>query len=95
MGLNKSMVKEIKSRGQVTIPKKIRDEYNLEEGQLVSIIPVGDSIIITPKRLSLDEARRKIRKILKASDVSIEKLLKGMEEERNALYKETYENKDS
>ncbi|MFW6140804.1 MAG: AbrB/MazE/SpoVT family DNA-binding domain-containing protein [Acidobacteriota bacterium] len=95
MGLNKSMVKEIKSRGQVTIPKKIRDEYNLEEGQLVSIIPVGDSLIITPKRLSLDEARRKIRKILKASDVSIEKLLKGMEEERNALYKETYENKDS
>lgn len=95
MGLDKSMVKEIKSRGQVTIPKKIRDEYNLEEGQLVSIIPVGDSLIITPKRLSLDEARRKIRKILNASDVSIEKLLKGMEEERDALYKETYENKDS
>lgn len=95
METKKSIVKEIKSRGQLTIPKKIRDEYNLEEGQLVSIIPVGDSIIITPKMLELDEARRKIMRILKASGVSIEKLLEGIEEERETLYKETYEKKGS
>ena len=61
---------EIKSRGQLTIPKKIRDMSHLEEGQVVSIIPVGDSVIITPKRLELDEARRQIRKIVKASGLS-------------------------
>lgn len=95
MELNKSIVREIKSRGQLTIPKEIRDEYNLEEGQLVSIIPVGDSLIITPKRLELDEARRKIRKILKASGISKEELLKGIEEEREDLYKEKYGKKKS
>ncbi len=90
METGKVTVAEIKARGQLTIPKKIREAGHLEEGQVVSIIPVGDSIIITPKRLELDEARREIKKILKASGLSAEDLLSGLKEEREALYKETY-----
>ena len=81
---------EVKSRGQLTIPKKIRMMSHLEEGQIVSIIPIGESVIITPKRLELDEARREIKKILKASGVSLEDLLAGLKEEREKLYQETY-----
>ena len=84
---------EIKARGQLTIPKKIREAGNLEEGEVVSIIPLGDTLIITPRRLGLEEARREIRKILKASGVSIQDLLKGLEEEREILFKELYEKK--
>ena len=86
----RSITAEIKSRGQLTIPKRIRVMSRLEEGQMVSIIPVGDSVIITPKRLELDEARREMRKILKASGVSLEDLLAGLKEEREKLYQETY-----
>ena len=74
----------------MTISKKIREMSHLEEGQVVSIIPVGDSLVITPKRLELDEARREIRKILKASKLSPEDLLAGLKEEREILYKEKY-----
>ena len=66
----RSTTAEIKSRGQLTIPKKIRVMSRLEEGQVVSIIPVGDSVIITPKKLELDEARREIKKVLKAAGLS-------------------------
>ncbi len=86
----KPLTTEIKSRGQLTIPKKIRVMGHLEEGQVVSIIPVGDSVIITPKRLELDEARREMRKLLKATALSEEDLLKGLQEEREKLYQETY-----
>ena len=86
----KTTIAEIKSRGQLTIPKKIRESSHLEEGQVVSIIPVGDSVIITPKRLELDEARRQIRRIMKASGLSEKELLKGLKEERESLYRETY-----
>ena len=86
----KTAIAEIKSRGQLTIPKKIRESSHLEEGQVVSIIPVGESVIITPKRLELDEARRQIRKIMKASGLSEKELLKGLKDEREALYRETY-----
>jgi AbrB family looped-hinge helix DNA binding protein len=91
----KTSVAEIKARGQLTIPKKIREMSHLEEGQVVSIIPVGDSLIITPKMLELDEARREIRKIIKASQLSPEDLLSGLKEEREALYKEKYAKKKS
>jgi len=86
----RSVTAEIKSRGQLTIPKKIRELSRLEEGQAVSIIPVGDSVIITPKRLDLDDARREIKKILKAAGMSPEDLLAGLKEEREKLYQETY-----
>jgi len=84
------IITEIKSRGQLTIPKKIRDKGQLEEGQAVSIIPVGDSVIITPRQLTLDEARRQIKRMLKDSALSVEEILKGIKEERRSLYEETY-----
>lgn len=90
MQANKIFVTEIKSRGQITIPKKIREVSHLEEGQVVSLIPVGDTIILTPKRLELDEARRQIMRILKESGLSAEEVLAGLKEEREFLYKETY-----
>ncbi len=86
----KTAIAEIKSRGQLTIPKKIRESSHLDEGQVVSIIPVGDSVIITPKRLDLDEARRQIRRIMKASGLSEKELLAGLKEERESLYRQTY-----
>ena len=86
----RSITAEIKSRGQLTIPKKIRVMSRLEEGQIVSIIPVGDSVIITPRRLELDDARREIKRIMKAAGLSPEDLLAGLKEEREKLYQETY-----
>jgi AbrB family looped-hinge helix DNA binding protein len=86
----RSVTAEIKSRGQLTIPKKIRVMSHMEEGQIVSIIPVGDSVVITPKRLELDDARREMRKILRETGMSPEELLAGLKEEREKLYQETY-----
>jgi AbrB family looped-hinge helix DNA binding protein len=87
---SKPLTTEIKARGQLTIPKKIRTMGHLEEGQVVSIIPIGDSVIITPKRLALDEARREIRRIIKAAGLTERELLKGLAEGREGLYQETY-----
>ncbi len=86
----KTAIAHIKARGQLTIPKKIRESSHLEEGQVVSIVPVGDSVIVTPKRLELDEARRQIKRIMKAAGLSEKELLKGLEEEKKLLYKEAY-----
>jgi AbrB family looped-hinge helix DNA binding protein len=89
----KSFVTSIKARGQVTIPKQVRGMSHLEEGQTVSVIPIGDSILITPRRLELDEARRQMRRILKESGLSMEEILAGIDEERATLYKKTYDKK--
>ena len=90
MDTEKVAVAEIKARGQLTIPKKIREMSHLEEGQIVSIIPVGDGLIVTPRRLELDEAQWEIRKVIKAANVTVEELLEALQEERDRLYQETY-----
>jgi AbrB family looped-hinge helix DNA binding protein len=88
----KTMSGAIKSRGQLTIPKKIRDAGGFEEGQEVSIIPLGDSIIITPRKIDLEEARRAMRKILRSSGLTGDEILAELKEDRRLLYKETYGN---
>ncbi len=90
MQATKPYTAEIKARGQLTIPKKIRQMKYLEEGQTVSLLPLGDVLIISPRRLDLDEARRRVTKILKETGVSAEDMLAGLVREREALYKERY-----
>jgi len=86
----KSTTATIKARGQLTIPKKIREMIHLEEGQAVSIIPADEAVIITPKRLKLDDARREIRRIMKQSGYSAAELLAGLKDERENLFQDIY-----
>lgn len=82
---------EIRERGEVTIPKKIRENYHLEAGQEMAFIPLGaDAILLTPKKLELDEARRKIKSILKQSKVSAAEVLKSLDETREEIFKKHY-----
>lgn len=89
----KSYQTEIRSRGQMTIPKAIRKVSNIDEGQIVSMLPIGDSILITPKLMQLNEAHRQMKKILISSGMSIEELVDGLKEERANLFGELYGDK--
>ena len=86
----KSFTSSIKARGQLTIPKQLRKMSHLEEGQMVSIIPVGEAVLIAPRRIELEEARRQVRRILRGSGLSPEDILAGLADERELLYKEVY-----
>jgi transcriptional regulator with XRE-family HTH domain len=44
----------------------------------------------TGKQPIVDEARRELRKVIKASGLSEKELLKGLQEEREGLYQDTY-----
>ena len=90
-----TMTGEIKARGQLTVPKKIRDMLKLEEGQAVTFLAIGDSVIISPKRLDVDEARRQIRRIVKESGLTEAAILADLKKERASLYREKYGKKKS
>jgi bifunctional DNA-binding transcriptional regulator/antitoxin component of YhaV-PrlF toxin-antitoxin module len=81
---------KIKSRGQLTIPKRIREAGAMEEGQSVTIIPIGDSLLVTPKTLKLEDARRELRKLLKSSGATLKDLIAGLDEARDRAYAESY-----
>ncbi len=85
---------EVKSRGQLTIPKKIREAGGLEEGQSVTIIPIGDSLLVTPRTLKLEDVRRELRKMLRSSGLSLKDLLDGLDEERSRARDGTHAGKN-
>jgi bifunctional DNA-binding transcriptional regulator/antitoxin component of YhaV-PrlF toxin-antitoxin module len=61
---------EIRQRGQVTIPKSVREASGLDERCNVTLIPLGESILIAPQKLGLDEARRRIQQAIRATSLA-------------------------
>lgn len=85
-----TMTGEIKARGQLTVPKKIRDMLKIEEGQAVTFFAIGRSVIISPKRLDLEDARRQIRRIVKESGLTEEAIFSDLKKERKRLFRDKY-----
>lgn len=88
MQSGKIAIAAIKERGQLTIPKRIRDAGHLEEGREVSLIQVGECLVIAPRRLPLDEARRRLQELLASSDATLDDLLQGLQEERGQVFRD-------
>ncbi len=82
---------EVRERGEITIPKKIREAYQLDPGQHVEFIPIGPAaVLMTPKRLELNDARRMIQRILKQTKSSPEKVLAGLSASREEIFQKYY-----
>src|SRR5262245_11278128 len=82
---------EVRQRGEITIPKKIREEFHLDAGQHVEFIPIGkNAVLLTPKRLDREEARKQIRRILKQTATPPERVLSGLSESREETFQKHY-----
>lgn len=81
---------EVKARGQVTIPKKLRERYHLSEGTELSVIPLGEALLLAPRPLPLEEARKKLLRVMRDSGLTLGELLSGLPEEREKLASERY-----
>jgi len=69
---------EVRDRGQVTLPKALREALHLEKGDPVRAVQLGDSIILTPQRMELDALRKEMRRLMKQHNVSAEELLRDL-----------------
>lgn len=69
---------EVRDRGQVTLPKALRDALQLDTGDAVRAVQIGDSIVLTPQRLELDALRREVRRLMKKHNVTADDLLRDL-----------------
>lgn len=68
----------VRERGQMTLPKVLRDALDLETGDTVRAVQIGDAIVLTPQRLDLDALRREIQRLMKKNRVTADELLSGL-----------------
>ena len=68
----------VRERGQVTLPKSLRDALDIEAGDMVNAVQIGDAIVLTPKRMELDAIRRQIQRLMKKQKVTADDLLRDL-----------------
>ncbi len=68
----------VRDRGQVTLPKTLRDALDIETGDTVKAVQIGDAIVLTPQRPDLDVLRKQIQRLMKQQQVTAAELLRDL-----------------
>ncbi|UUZ80482.1 AbrB/MazE/SpoVT family DNA-binding domain-containing protein [Paenibacillus sp. P26] len=85
-------VSRISSKGQVTIPKSIRDALNLSEGDRVAFVQDEGKVVITKASLlALRELQEALSKDAKEQGVSEQDVLDELKQVREDLWNERKE----
>lgn len=82
---------QMRAKGTITFPAKLRKKYKLQDGEVFTIIDLGGgSFLLTPKVLEVDKISKHAEKILQDDGVTLEELFETLREERKKLFQERY-----
>lgn len=85
---------QIRGKGTITLPASLRKKYNLQEGEVLIVIDLGEgTILLRPMVSQVDKLSRQIAKRLKEENISLDDLLQALDEERKTYYKKHYAKK--
>ena len=77
-------------KGQLTIPASIRKELNLKEETPLTLVKVGNVILMTPKVLQVDALAKKARKEMKKAGLTVDDILDDLDLQRDRYNKDRY-----
>ena len=85
---------QVRQRGQVTIPRKVRESLAIEEGDTLVLLPVGETMILVPRQSRAPELMDRLAHMLEESDVSLADLLADLPGIRETIYRERQQAND-
>ena len=81
--MNNTFQVQVVRRGIITLPKELREQNNIEEGDMLTLIDLGDGVVImSPQRSRVDEIANKLAKEWQESGESLETMLSTLREVR-------------
>ena len=80
----------LRQRGQMTIPRQLRDALSIQEGDMLTFIQIGDGLFLTPRPLRTFELGNKIADIMDEKGVTLADLLQDLPKIREQSYQERY-----
>lgn len=69
---------ELRERGQLTLPKSLRDALHLQTGDALRAVQIANAIVLTHQRMDLDALRKQMGMLMKQHGVSAENLLRDL-----------------
>jgi len=82
---------QIRSKGTITLPAELRRKYGLDDGETLTLVDLGNgAFMLTPKISRVMRSADKVAKKVKEANISLDELLKTLDEERKRYYREHY-----
>jgi bifunctional DNA-binding transcriptional regulator/antitoxin component of YhaV-PrlF toxin-antitoxin module len=82
---------QMRSKGTITFPAKLRSKYKLQDGEIFTIIDLGEgTFLLKPMVSQVNKLSNQIAKRLQEENISLDDLLKALDEERKTYYRENY-----
>lgn len=82
---------QVRKKGTITLPVDLRAKYGVDEGDIFTLIDLGDgSFLLTPRISQVNRLGDRVAEMLNAENVSLDDLLTSLDEERERYYQERY-----
>ncbi|MCZ6801924.1 MAG: AbrB/MazE/SpoVT family DNA-binding domain-containing protein [Nitrospirae bacterium] len=83
-------VVKIWGRGQLTIPASLRKELHLEEETPLTLVKVGEVLLLIPKHLEVDAVTKRAQREMKKVGLKLDDVLADLDRQRQRYTKEGY-----
>lgn len=81
---------QIRQRGQLTLPRKVRESLSIADGDTLTLLMVGDTLVLAPRALRSAELVDRLAGMLEESELSLADLLADLPRIREDIYRQRY-----
>ena len=82
---------QVRKKGNITLPMNLRAKYGVDEGDIFTLIDMGDgSFLLTPRISQVNRLGDRVAEVLGSEGVSLDELLNTLDDERERYYHERY-----
>ncbi|MFB0546831.1 MAG: AbrB/MazE/SpoVT family DNA-binding domain-containing protein [Anaerolineae bacterium] len=80
--MSDTMTVQMGQRGVVTLPKALRESYNLRPGDSFTLLDLGGVFVLSPRRSEIDSLADRLTQALTERGETLETMLQALREER-------------
>lgn len=78
----KTRTVQVRGRGTLTLPARIRERYDLSDGDPLTLVDLDGAILLSPRVSVADKLSAEIEYLTTRAGLSLEELLEGLREQR-------------
>jgi bifunctional DNA-binding transcriptional regulator/antitoxin component of YhaV-PrlF toxin-antitoxin module len=82
---------QIRRKGLITLPVELRRQYNFKEGDVLTLVDLGEgALLLVPRVSQVARLGDQVADLMESQDVSLEDMLEALDQEREDYYREHY-----
>lgn len=85
---------QMRQRGQVTIPRRLRESLAIETGDTLTVFQIGDALLLEPRPLQTPPLIDQMADMLDESGLTLADLLADLPRIREEIYRERYQGEE-